>query len=109
MAVPGGRDVLRDIRQMCSVPVVPVVHRSAEQDLVREFGLGAEDYVTKPFGAGVLLRVIEVVLRLGGKVPRPWEPGLPGRTRYAMSNSCGISSPGVVACGVTRARASVGS
>ena len=71
MAVPGGRDVLRDIRQMCSVPVVPVVHRSAEQDLVREFGLGAEDYVTKPFGAGVLLRVIEVVLRLGGKVPRP--------------------------------------
>jgi DNA-binding response OmpR family regulator len=76
MAVPGGRDVLRDIRQMSSVPVVPVVDRAAEQDLVREFGLGAEDYVTKPFGAGVLIRVILVVLRLGGKVPRALEPGV---------------------------------
>ena len=75
VAVPGGRDVLRDIRQMSSVPVVPVVDPEEEQDLVREFGLGAADYVTKPFGDLVLLRAIPIVFRLGGKVPDPSEPG----------------------------------
>ena len=46
-----------------NVPVIIISARSAESDKVRGLGLGAEDYVTKPFGLKELRARIETALR----------------------------------------------
>ena len=75
VAVPGGRDVLRDIRQLSSVPVLLVVDRAGEQDLVHEFEPDADDYVTKPLrGLRLVELLVLVILRRGGDVPTASEP-----------------------------------
>ena len=45
-----GLDILRQIRSWSTMPVVVVSARSHEQDKVSALDLGADDYLTKPFG-----------------------------------------------------------
>jgi DNA-binding response OmpR family regulator len=62
----GGFDVLRDLRaRRCEVPVILLTARGEELDKVRGLKLGADDYVTKPFGIMELLARIEARLRRG--------------------------------------------
>jgi DNA-binding response OmpR family regulator len=62
-----GYRVLRELRQEGNaVPVVILTARTAEADKVRGFRLGADDYVTKPFGVLELLARVEAVLRRSG-------------------------------------------
>ena len=49
-----GIDVLRELRSWSSLPVVVVSARSHEHDKVPALDLGAEDYLTKPFGTAEL-------------------------------------------------------
>jgi DNA-binding response OmpR family regulator len=59
-----GYRVLREIRSSGSVvPVLLLTARSEEGDKVRGLRLGADDYVTKPFGVLELLARIEALLR----------------------------------------------
>ncbi|HTE45319.1 MAG TPA: response regulator transcription factor [Gemmatimonadaceae bacterium] len=59
-----GFRVLRELRDGGSrVPVVVLTARGQEMDKVRAFRLGADDYVTKPFGILELLARAEAVLR----------------------------------------------
>jgi DNA-binding response OmpR family regulator len=59
-----GYRVLHDIRALGSaVPVLLLTARSEETDKVRGLRLGADDYVTKPFGILELLARIEALLR----------------------------------------------
>jgi DNA-binding response OmpR family regulator len=59
-----GYRVLREIRSSGStVPVLLLTARSEETDKVRGLRLGADDYVTKPFGILELLARIEALLR----------------------------------------------
>jgi two-component system alkaline phosphatase synthesis response regulator PhoP len=59
-----GYDVLRSIRERDSVtPVLLLTALSEEAHKVRGFRLGADDYVTKPFGLLELLARIETLLR----------------------------------------------
>jgi two-component system alkaline phosphatase synthesis response regulator PhoP len=59
-----GYDVLRTIRERDSVtPVLLLTALSEEAHKVRGFRLGADDYVTKPFGLLELLARIETLLR----------------------------------------------
>jgi DNA-binding response OmpR family regulator len=59
-----GYRVLREIRSSGSaVPVLLLTARSEETDKVRGLRLGADDYVTKPFGVLELLARIEALLR----------------------------------------------
>lgn len=59
-----GFRVLRTLRQEGStVPVLILTARGEEADKVRGLRLGAEDYVTKPFGVLELLARVEVLLR----------------------------------------------
>jgi DNA-binding response OmpR family regulator len=59
-----GYDVLRTIRERDSVtPVLLLTALSEEAHKVRGFRLGADDYVTKPFGLLELLARIESLLR----------------------------------------------
>jgi two-component system KDP operon response regulator KdpE len=58
-----GVDVCREIRDTLSVPIVVLSARGAEGDKVRALDVGADDYVTKPFGAEELLARIRAALR----------------------------------------------
>ena len=58
-----GVEVCRQIRESLSVPIVVLSARGAEGDKVRALDVGADDYVTKPFGAEELLARIRAALR----------------------------------------------
>jgi len=58
-----GFDTLEILREVSSVPVIMLTVRADEEDKVRGLELGADDYVTKPFGARELASRIRAVLR----------------------------------------------
>jgi two-component system KDP operon response regulator KdpE len=58
-----GVEVCRTVRETMPVPIVILSARGAEEDKVRALDLGADDYVTKPFGVEELLARIRAALR----------------------------------------------
>ena len=58
-----GTEVCRRIRATSQVPIIVLSARGAEADKVQALDLGADDYVTKPFGTEELLARIRVALR----------------------------------------------
>ncbi len=66
-----GFEVCRQIREAgFTVPIIMLTARSQEVDVVRGLELGADDYITKPFGVRELLARIKVSLRhAGAKAP----------------------------------------
>jgi two-component system KDP operon response regulator KdpE len=58
-----GTEVCRRMRAISQVPIVVLSARGAESDKVNALDLGADDYVTKPFGPEELLARIRVALR----------------------------------------------
>lgn len=58
-----GMEVLRKIRSWSSVPVIIISARIKEQEKVVALDLGADDYITKPFGTGELMARIRTSLR----------------------------------------------
>jgi DNA-binding response OmpR family regulator len=64
-----GLEVLRSIRRTSEVPVILVTARAEEVDKLVGLGIGADDYVTKPFSPReVVARVRTVLRRTGGGV-----------------------------------------
>ncbi|MHB0938394.1 MAG: response regulator transcription factor [Armatimonadota bacterium] len=66
--MPGmdGFDLCRLVRQESDVPILMLSARDGEADKVRSLGLGADDYVTKPFGAMELVARVKALLRRAG-------------------------------------------
>ena len=58
-----GLETTRRIRQESHVPIIILTALGEESDKVRAFDLGADDYLTKPFGVGELLGRVKAVLR----------------------------------------------
>jgi two-component system KDP operon response regulator KdpE len=58
-----GLTVLRELRGWSRRPVIIISARSQEREKVRALDQGADDYLTKPFGAAELLARIRVALR----------------------------------------------
>src|SRR5213083_2178327 len=58
-----GLEVTRRLREWSAVPIIVVSARGKEQDKVVALDAGADDYLTKPFGAGELLARVRVALR----------------------------------------------
>lgn len=58
-----GLDVIRAIRARGAIPIVVLSVRGAERDKVAALDLGADDYLTKPFGVEELLARILATLR----------------------------------------------
>jgi two-component system KDP operon response regulator KdpE len=69
-----GVEVCRQVRARSNVPIVVLSARRAEGDKVRALDIGADDYVTKPFGTEELLARIRVALRRGDAEPLANEP-----------------------------------
>ena len=70
-----GLEVVRTIRRSARTPVIVLSARGQEQDKVAALDLGADDYLTKPFGASELLARIRVALRRAALPPgAPAEP-----------------------------------
>ena len=51
------------LRRRSRVPVIFLTARDLEEDALRGYELGAEDYVTKPFSMKILLKKIDVILK----------------------------------------------
>jgi two-component system KDP operon response regulator KdpE len=58
-----GVEVCRSVREQSSTPIIVLSARGAEGDKVRALDAGADDYVTKPFGAEELTARIRAALR----------------------------------------------
>ena len=63
MPVMGGLEVTRRIRAWSSVPILVLSVRDEEPDKISALDLGADDYLTKPFGVGELLARVRALLR----------------------------------------------
>ncbi len=66
LLLPGQLDgfaVCERIREFSLTPIIMVTAASREDEKVRGFALGADDYITKPFGARELLARVQAVLR----------------------------------------------
>ena len=59
-----GLELIRFVRQKFLTPIVVLSARTTEQDKIEALDLGANDYITKPFGTGELLARVRVALRL---------------------------------------------
>ena len=58
-----GLEVTRRLREWSDVPIIVISAREQEQDKIKALDAGADDYLTKPFGAGELLARIRVAMR----------------------------------------------
>jgi DNA-binding response OmpR family regulator len=58
-----GLDVLRELRRTSDVPVILVTARAEEVDKLVGLGVGADDYVTKPFSPREVVARVQTVLR----------------------------------------------
>ena len=50
-----GNQIIQDVRTWSSIPIIVISARSAEREKVQALDLGADDYITKPFGTSELL------------------------------------------------------
>ena len=63
MPVLDGLEVCRRVRAWSDVPIIVLSVREDEPDKVAALDLGADDYLTKPFGVGELLARVHALLR----------------------------------------------
>jgi two-component system KDP operon response regulator KdpE len=64
-----GFDVLKELRRFSDVPVIMLTAKANEIDKVMGLNLGADDYITKPFGHMELLARVKAVLRRAQGIP----------------------------------------
>jgi len=69
-----GLEVCRQLRASSSVPIIMLTAKGEESDKILGLGLGADDYLTKPFSPGELIARVNAVLRRSQAAA----PALPG-------------------------------
>ena len=70
MPGPDGMAVLEAVRRDMELPVIVLSARGREADKVEALDLGADDYLTKPFGVEELLARVRAALRRAGSSPK---------------------------------------
>ncbi len=72
LALPGadGFELCRQIRERSAVAIIVVSARGGERDMVTALNMGADDYMTKPFGIEELLARILATLRRTRSAPQ---------------------------------------
>ena len=69
-----GLEVLKKVRAESGVPVIMLTARAEEIDELFGLGLGADDYITKPFSPRTLLARVKAVLRRGAQEAEEEKP-----------------------------------
>lgn len=90
--------VLAALRSFSTIPVL-LTGRAAEEIIVRGFGLGADDHVTKPFSLAVLLLRVRNLLRRSS--PAPSAAPLPPSALFALEGCVFDSERHAVRAGTT--------
>ena len=70
-----GTEFIRSVRQDSAVPIIVLSARMEEQDKIAALDLGANDYITKPFGTGELLARVRAALRINRSSINASAPG----------------------------------
>ncbi|MBI2958580.1 MAG: response regulator transcription factor [Chloroflexi bacterium] len=78
--LPGiaGFELARRIREFSAVPILMLTAKSEESDVVTGLRVGADDYMTKPFGVQELMARVEAILRRSGSSESPSVVGQDG-------------------------------
>jgi len=63
-----GGEVIKQTRKWSSVPIIVISARAQEKEKVKALDLGADDYITKPFGTNELLARIRTAIRHNNKI-----------------------------------------
>jgi two-component system KDP operon response regulator KdpE len=71
-----GLETIRRIRQTSLAPIIVLSALGEEEDKIHALNLGADDYLTKPFGVGELLARLQAVLRRAQWSETPGREGL---------------------------------
>ena len=58
-----GYYICKEIRKQYNVPIIVVTSRDTEMDELISMNLGADDFITKPYNAAILLARIESIIR----------------------------------------------
>lgn len=58
-----GWETCREIRKNSKVPIIMLTAKSSEEDELRGFDLGVDEYISKPFSPKILVARVEAVLR----------------------------------------------
>ncbi len=66
-----GLETIRRIRKQSLVPIIVLSALGEESDKIQALNLGADDYLTKPFGVGELLARVQAVLRRAAWLSSP--------------------------------------
>lgn len=69
-----GFAVCHRVREFSTVPIIIITAQGRNQDKVRGLDLGADDYLTKPFGTDELLARLRAALRHAARETHPPEP-----------------------------------
>ncbi|MEW6108167.1 MAG: response regulator transcription factor [Nitrospirota bacterium] len=65
-----GEDICRVIREGSDAPVIMLTAKSGEEDRIKGLGIGADDYVVKPFSPRELVARVNAHLRRAGKTKK---------------------------------------
>src|SRR5947207_2687787 len=76
LGLPGisGLEVCRRVREQSNLPIIVLSVKDTERDKVLALDLGADDYVSKPFGMDEVLARVRVALRHAAQVTSGTEP-----------------------------------
>jgi DNA-binding response OmpR family regulator len=77
LMLPGidGLEVCRQLRGESSVPIIMLTAKGEDGDKILGLGLGADDYLTKPFSPGELIARVKAVLRRSQAAAVPAQAG----------------------------------
>ncbi len=81
-----GFSVARELRNRSAVPILVLSVREDEPDKVEALDLGADDYLTKPFGTDELMARVRALLRRAGSQGVP-APGASGGTTWRSTST----------------------
>ncbi|MDX1357297.1 MAG: response regulator transcription factor [Clostridia bacterium] len=94
-----GWEVLTEIREESDIPVIMLTAKRDEDDRLKGFGLGTDDYITKPFSTRELIMRVKALLKRSGKLSQQSMIELPGisvdrdaRTVHTVSGNADLSS-----------------
>ena len=78
LALPGmsGLEVCQQVRKQSDLPIIVISVKNKERDKVLALDLGADDYISKPFGINEVLARIRVALRHAARMMPRTEPTL---------------------------------